>query len=377
MSIIIGADIVPVESNQELFRAGQLEDLIGRELINLLSKSDYKIFNLEVPLTDIQQPIEKYGPHLIASVDTVVGIKKMGINLLTLANNHIMDQGSQGLFSTIQALDKVGISYVGAGRNVIEAQEAFYVKINGKKYGIYACAEHEFSIARNNRPGANPFDPMDSLDHVSRMKSECDYAIILYHGGKEHYRYPSPNLQKTCRKLVEKGADLVICQHSHCIGCKEEYSHGTIVYGQGNFLFNKRSNEYWNTGLLIHIDDFGKITYIPITRQEYGVKLAEGRDAERIIESFKKRSEEIKQPGFVEEKYKAFTNELISGYALLFLGIRNGILFRIFNKLTGQRLRRKTSQYFQKKKGLMLRTFIGCESHREVLLEGLEQEDDM
>ena len=96
------------------------------------------------------------------------------------------------------------------------------------------------------------------------MKAQCDYAIVLYHGGKEYYRYPSPNLQKTCRKLVEKGADLVICQHSHCIGCEEKYQDGTIVYGQGNFLFDHGDNEYWNTSLLVQIKDDGQINYVPL-----------------------------------------------------------------------------------------------------------------
>lgn len=63
---------------------------------------------------------------------------------------------------------------------------------------------------------------------------------MLYHGGKEYYRYSSPNLQKTCRKMTEKGADLVLCQHSHCIGSYEEYNDSTILYGQGNFIFNMK-----------------------------------------------------------------------------------------------------------------------------------------
>lgn len=96
--------------------------------------------------------------------------------------------------------------------------------------------------------------------------------IVLYHGGKEQYRYPSPNLQKTCRKLVEKGADLVVCQHSHCIGCREEYLQGTIVYGQGNFLFDDEENEYWQTSLLIMISDDFEVKYIPLKKNKNTVR---------------------------------------------------------------------------------------------------------
>ncbi|MFP3360883.1 CapA family protein, partial [Planococcus sp. SIMBA_143] len=85
-------------------------------------------------------------------------------------------------------------------------------------------------------------------------------------GGKEHYRYPSPYLQKICRKFVEKGADIVICQHSHAVGCFEEYHNSTIIYGQGNFVFDNSNIEFWQTSILvdINIKDGITIDYIPI-----------------------------------------------------------------------------------------------------------------
>src|SRR5699024_1436352 len=103
-------------------------------------------------------------------------------------------------------------------------------------------------------PGANPFDPLESFDHIQELKSKCDYVIVLYHGGKERYRYPSPYLQKVCRKFAQKGADLIVCQHSHCIGAYEEFEGSTIIYGQGNFIFNTLNNEFWNTSLLIKVE---------------------------------------------------------------------------------------------------------------------------
>lgn len=115
------------------------------------------------------------------------------------------------------------------------------------------------------------------------MKKQCDIAIVLYHGGKEHYRYPSPNLQRICRKIVDKGADLVICQHSHCIGCEEKWNSGVIVYGQGNFLFDNSNSEFWKTGLLVVLD-FDKtmkqtsVSYVPIIKRDNVVRKALNED---------------------------------------------------------------------------------------------------
>lgn len=255
MNIIIGADIVPTDTNKELFLSGNVNELIGKDLHTIFSSAGLKIFNLEVPLTNVETPIEKCGPNLISPTTTIQGIKAIGVDFLTLANNHILDQGEQGLYSTMDVLSNNDIAFAGAGSNLNEASKPYIFEIDGKKIGIYCCAEHEFTIASETTAGANPFDPLESLDHIKELKSQTDYVIVLYHGGKEHYRYPSPYLQKVSRKFVEKGADLVVCQHMYCIGCEEKFLHGTIVYGQGNSLFDHSESEYWETSLLINISN--------------------------------------------------------------------------------------------------------------------------
>ncbi|MFW6015997.1 MAG: hypothetical protein ACOCRK_06130 [bacterium] len=69
-----------------------------------------------------------------------------------------------------------------------------YLIILVLKTGIYTCADHEFTIATCNSPEENPFDSIESVDHIKDLKKRCDYLIVLYHEGKEHYRYPSPYL---------------------------------------------------------------------------------------------------------------------------------------------------------------------------------------
>ena len=373
MSILIGADIVPTQSNVKLFEEAQAETLIGSELCDLLKQSDYRILNLEVPLTDHQKPILKQGPNLKASTASIAGIKALGIDLLTLANNHIMDQDVQGLESTIKVLEKAEVAHVGAGESLQEAQKPHYFTVTGLKYGVYACAEHEFSIAEENKPGANPFDPLESLDHIEQMKTQCDYVIVLYHGGKEHYRYPSPYLQKVCRKMVDKGANLVVCQHSHCIGCEEQYKTGIIVYGQGNFIFGDEDNEYWNTSLLIQINDAGGMSYIPLRKEANTVRTAKDSDATTIMKEFLARSDEIKSPGFIEENYLKFACRNSDEYAMYLTGLRKNFIFRTLNKASGHRFQSMIGKRYRNKMGVAIRNFIECEAHRELLLKGLEQ----
>ena len=142
MSILIGADIVPTKSNIEQFNKGEAAFLVGSEILKILNDADYRIFNLEVPLTDVCSPIDKCGPNLIAPTSTINGYKSIGVDFVTLANNHIMDQGEQGLLSTCDLLRKNNIAYCGVGDNLNLAKVPYVFEISGKKIGIYACAEH-------------------------------------------------------------------------------------------------------------------------------------------------------------------------------------------------------------------------------------------
>lgn len=373
--ILLGADIVPTETNYKKFAEADKLFLLGDKLVDIFQKVDYRIFNLEVPLIDKKNPIFKSGPNLIAPENTIAGIKDMGIDLLGLANNHILDQGISGLENTIDILEKNGIAYVGAGENLKEAAQPFITKVNGIKIGIYACAEHEFTIADMTTPGANPFDLLESFEHVERLRKKVDYLIVMYHGGKEHYRYPSPNVQKYCRKFVDKGADLVVCQHTHCIGCEEKYNSGTIVYGQGNFLFDNSNREYWQTSLLILIEiieDRSEIRYLPIRKHREMIRLAEKEDKEEILNDFYKRSVEIQSDEFIEKNYGEFAEKLYINYIRQCLGKRShSICFRIFNKLSHGKL---ANGQFSLQDLLNLQNTIRCEAHSEVFLRGLEDE---
>lgn len=375
MNILIGADLVPTKSNMKYFENNNIEKLIDKYLLEKLNRADYRIFNLEVPLVDKETPINKCGPNLIASTKSGLGIKALRTDFLTLANNHILDQGEKGLISTLKVLKDLDISFAGIGNNIEEASKPFIFEIENKKVGIYCCVEHEFSIVSSYSMGANPFDPLESLDHIQNLKKQVDYVIVLYHGGKEHYRYPSPNLQKTCRKIVEKGGDLVICQHTHCIGCEEKWKDGIIVYGQGNFLFDDDESEFWQTSLLVNIKDNFEIDYIPILKDGFSIKLANEESKNKVLSDFYSRSEAIKQEGFIEKEYEKIAELEYIRYLNMIQGNRyTSLLFRIANKLTGYKLKKYILKYFYSEKDITaLYNLIACEVHRENFLYSLSK----
>jgi len=369
--VVIGGDTVPTETNVRAFAEGDVELLMDDSLHKRLRSADLAIVNLETPLADVPNPVPKCGPNLIAPTAAAKGLASIGIDVCALANNHIMDQGAAGLRSTIAVLDSLGIEHFGAAGNLQEAAVPFTFEVGGVRIGVYACAEHEFSIAGETEPGANPFDPLVSLDHVADLKECCDFVAVLYHGGKEHYRYPSPWLRKACRRFAEKGADFIVCQHSHCVGCMEEWQGSTIVYGQGNLLFDHSESEFWQTGLLLEVEvrkDGHEVRYLPIRKDGSAARLAEGEDAEDIIEGFLKRSLEIMEPEFVEGEYRKFAESYMTDYLRAFIPCSGSLVFRAANKISKGAFLRMLARGCNR---LAARNYIECEAHRELFLEGL------
>ena len=376
IKILIGADIAPTKYNFDLFTNANLNVLLGSELSALLSSADYTVFNLETPLTDKLSPLTKNGPCLYAPTSSINGLKAINRHFFTLANNHILDQGIPGLDSTIACLEQAGINYAGIGVNLAQAAIPYITTIKDIKLGIYCCAEHEFSIATENTPGANPYEPLVSFDAVRELKTRCDYVIVLYHGGKEHYRFPSPQLQRIFRKFAECGANLVVAQHTHCVGCMEEYCGGTLVYGQGNFLFDNSNNEYWKTNILIElvIDEQTKqpvIRYIPCAQHKHGVRLADTSLAQQILKDFNCRSQQIQKTDFIEQQYTKFSEQVLPQYLQNCSGwLGRNLAARILNKLTGYRL---FTWLFYRHDFLRIQNILDCEAHREVFIQAIRE----
>ncbi len=366
--MLIGGDLAPTRSNYLNFEKGDIKSLVDEKLLDMILSVDFRIFNLETPLTDTAKPILKDGPNLIAPVRTINGIKAFSPVILGLANNHILDQDEQGLNQTFGLLEEHKILNVGAGTDLEDASKPLIIEKNGHKIGIYACAENEFSIAGKSRGGANPFDPLESLDHISKLKEQCSFVLVLHHGGKEHYRYPSPDLQKVCRKMAEKGADLIVCQHSHCIGALEKYGESVIVYGQGNFIFDRQDNEFWNTGLILKVtlNDSMSVDFVPICKNGNGVKLPPSDCGDSILSDFYNRSRQISVSGFIESEFEKLC--LSNGQYILATLAGFGRIFRNIDKLLNGIF---TKLIFSRKKLSQIQNQAECESQREVLLEYL------
>lgn len=294
-------------------------DLFNDEIIDFFKSSDLNIVNMECPVveTGTLEKIKKTGPHLCTDENIFNLLKEINIHVVTLANNHILDYGFDGINATLNGCLKNGILTTGAGKNIKEASKPVIIEKKGIRIALINFCEHEFSIAAENSAGANPLDLIDNLKEIKNSRKCADYVFVIIHGGHEHYNLPSPRMVKQYRFFAENGADAVIGHHTHCISGFENHNGVPIFYGLGNLLFTMPySNESWDYGLLVQLeiekDRPLKWELIP-TRQstkDFKLALCHDNDYLMIKEKIKHYNDIITQEGKLQDAWESFARKM-------------------------------------------------------------------
>ena len=256
MKILIAGDFCPQNRVVEIFEKKDYKSVFG-VMKDVISSTDYSIVNFECPVKKGEEkPIQKCGPNLQCSENGVEALKWVGFDCVTLANNHFLDYGKEGVEKTLESCKRFGIDTVGGGLNLQEASQILYKEIEGQNLAIINCCEHEFSIATEETAGSNPLNPIQQYYAIKEARTKADYVLVIVHGGHEHFQLPSPRMQETYRFFVDAGADAVVNHHQHCYSGYEVYNGKPIFYGLGNFCFDwkGKQNTIWNEGYLVTIE---------------------------------------------------------------------------------------------------------------------------
>ena len=211
VSILISGDFAPRYRLADSVDSGNFQDIFPDGVREIVKSADFSFVNFESPITETGfRPIPKCGPNLHCSQKAADAIKYAGFTGVTLANNHIMDYGAEGLHKTLGCCKASGLDVVGVGNNLCDATSILYLESDGKKLAVINCCEHEFSIATDTEPGANPLNPIRQFHQICEAKANADYVVVIVHGGHEHFQLPSPRMQETYRFFIEAGADAVV-----------------------------------------------------------------------------------------------------------------------------------------------------------------------
>jgi hypothetical protein len=347
-------------------------DLLYGDLLPIIKDNDLTITNLESPLIEKGTPIAKTGPAIKASPKTVKALNFGHINMVTLANNHILDFGEEGLQTTLAVLKSNGIDYLGAGEAKERATK--YVDFDKTRIGIVNICENEWSTSIENQLRANSLNPIANFYQIAEAKKQADKVIVIFHGGNEYYQLPSPSMKETCRFFVDSGADFVFCHHTHCFSGHEQYQHGTIFYGLGNFIFDnlKFRNNSWNLGLAVQLHfTESQVGYTLIPYRQCDNQPGVQKLNEEELLAFEKQLQHlnhiISNDQLLEESYTKFAEKVKKQYINYIQPYSNKYLNAAYK-------RGLLPSLLTAKKKLLLSNLIRCESHREVLLKILNKQ---
>jgi poly-gamma-glutamate synthesis protein (capsule biosynthesis protein) len=331
------------------------------------SADELHVADLECPLTFRGAPIAKSGPHLRASPASASGIRKGGFDILTLANNHIMDMGEPGLEDTLGACASAGLKTVGAGRNLGEAARPVIADLNGMAVVVIACAEHEFSIAGGASAGAAPVDLIDNTAQIAAAKDRAEFVLVILHGGHEYFPLPSPRMVKLSRHYVEVGACAVIWHHGHTASGIELHRGSPIVYGTGNFLFDWKGPhpQAWYRGYLVELEvasgGVRQVRLVPYTQSagHLGVRRMTTEAGREFLSEIEGYSRIIADEGQLHRSWEEFCHSKRAQYLSTALCLTR--FERRLLRLGIWPFWRANSESI-----LELLDFFTCESHREV-----------
>ena len=368
MKILVAGDFCPTERLKPIVESGDYHSIFC-DVEPIIKSADFSIVNYECPaVLGDYPPIEKCGPNLSSSPKGIEAIKYAGFNIATLANNHILDFGGQGLMDTVNLCSQYNIDTVGAGKNIEDASRILYKKKDGETLAIINCCEHEFSIAGDNSAGANPLNPIQQYYKIKEAKQNADYVLVIVHGGHEMYQLPSLRMVDTYRFFIDAGADAVTNHHQHCFSGYEFYKGRPIIYGLGNFCFDSNlRNSIWNEGYLMIIDFYKNtinIHTIPYIQNDKTVGLQVVNNRESFDRKISDLNGIINDKQLLQDKQNTYYKSSANGIRIKLEPYTSRII-------KGLRIRHLIPSVLSQKKLVEILNMINCESHRDKLLQTL------
>lgn len=245
-------------------------------IAELSSGADVTVFNLESPfLKDADYRVPSGSFMFKADPRALAGLQAAGADVLSLANNHMMNMGAKGLDDTLSILQAAGIGSVGAGRNEEEAHRGYLWAGKGWKVAFLSYAYPEDnSVAKKERPGIANMDENNLREDIARWRSQADLVIVLMHAGIEYVSSPDKQQSAFARAAIDAGADAVIGHHPHWPQSWEIYRGKPIFYSLGNLVFDQMWSKETSRGLLARLtfnDNLsGRAQLLPIIIGDYG-----------------------------------------------------------------------------------------------------------
>lgn len=268
---------------QHMRRKGKgISGCIDSKLIRRMRQDDYMILNNEFTFSSRGKAMKGKAYTFRAPRKNVRILKQLGVDAVSLANNHTYDYGRSAFFDTMSVLKGAGIKYTGAGKNIKEAKKPVYLHCKGKTIAVIAATRAEKYVmtpgAGKKSPGVfRTYNDRAYVRAIRKAKKKADCVIAFVHWGTEYSTVLEAAQKQQARDYIDAGADAVVGAHTHCLQGVGFYKGRPICYSLGNYWFN--SKRLYTTLLQLKVKRDGKVEarMLPCLQSGCETKLLTGK----------------------------------------------------------------------------------------------------
>ena len=292
-------------------RGNDINQAFDQGLLEQMRNADIFMINNEFTFTSRGTPTVNKKFTFRANPGNVSMYEEMGVDIVSVANNHIYDYGEISLLDTLDTLEQAEIPYVGAGRNLQEAMTPVYYIANGMKIAFVSATQ----IERNSVPDTKEatqdsagvlrcMNPDNLLLVIEEAKKNSDYVILYIHWGTESQEAIDWLQEQQAPIYAQAGVDLIIGDHPHCLQKMDSVEGVPVIYSLGNFWFNSRTQNSCVVKVTLRAGEIESFQFIPCRQSDCRTALLTGQEKTEVLDYMRTISPNVTRD---EEGYVFFT----------------------------------------------------------------------
>ena len=291
-----------------LQNGGNIANAISQEVITEMKSADIMMVNNEFPYSSRGTATAGKQFTFRAKPSTVSYLDDLGVDIVSLANNHAYDYGEEAFLDTMTTLEEAGILYVGAGRNLKEARRPVYYIINNMKIAIVAATQIEKSDYPDTKGATDSsagvfrcWNGDNLISTIQEARENSDFVIAYLHWGTENSSAIDWAQEKQAPEVVAAGADLIIGDHPHCLQKIEAVNGVPVIYSLGNFWFNSKTVDTGMVKITLNQDGLQSCQFLPCLQSGSKTTLLHDAEKDRVLNEIRTLSPgvQIDSDGYV------------------------------------------------------------------------------
>lgn len=272
-------------------KRGSIRACFSEETLREMEEADIFMLNNEFTYTDRGEPTPEKAYTFRAKPESAAMLHELGVDIVTLANNHAYDYGEISLLDSLATLEGIDMPYVGAGRNLADASETVYFQAGNQKIAFISGTQIE-RLTPPDTKGATETAPgvfrclteKEIFDKIAEAKENSDFVVVYIHWGTEktdQLDWAQPGMAKS---LAQAGADLIIGDHPHVLQPLANVEGVPTIYSLGNYWFNSSTLNTCLVKVKVKDGEMQSFQFLPALQSNCYTQLLSGAEKEAVLE---------------------------------------------------------------------------------------------